>query len=65
MSLLPKRLTAWRRRGHATVAAEIGFLSPEERKQLAKLKGEGGRGHRGSRLASDEDLGPASFKRPE
>ena len=39
MKLLPKRFTAWRRRGKASVANDLAFLSPEERKQLGTAKG--------------------------
>ncbi len=39
MKLLPKRLTAWRRRGKASVANDLAFLTPEERKQLGTAKG--------------------------
>ena len=39
MKILPKRLTAWRRRGKASVANDLAFLSPEERKQLGTAKG--------------------------
>jgi hypothetical protein len=65
MRLLPKRLTAWRRRGHAGVASDLAFLSPEERKELAGLKRDHGTLSRdGSRLGSDSKLGPGSFRRP-
>ena len=39
MKLLPKRLTAWRRRGKASVANDLAVLTPEERKQLGTAKG--------------------------
>ena len=52
---MPKRLAAWRRRGRASVASDLVFLSPEERKELAGLK----HGH-----GSDEKPVPRSFRRP-
>ena len=64
MRLMPKRLAAWRRRGRASVASDLAFLSPEERKELARLKQDHGTLSReGSRLGSDEKLGPGSFRR--
>ena len=65
MRFLPKRLTARRRRGQASVVNDLAFLSPEERKELAGLKKAHGTVARdGSRLGSDEKLGPGSFRRP-
>ena len=65
MKLLPKRFTAWRRRGKASVANDLAFLSPEERKELAGLKKTHGTLSRdSSRLGSDAKLGPGSFRRP-